>query len=225
MSKKRDFDQLAKRAGIIRPAITYHRQSKSYIVSIADVKMIKRGGYTSLEVGSYRTIEDANDRLQDDIQACIERNLADYPNVLERVTNQYHIVTDELSDRDIAYQLLESLLNSPETKESAEIALHYLESLESQRQADTSHPKGTYISQYPEQQKKPIQWEQPDYREHPVYTFDIDCPYCGQHVTLERHSPRNPVHCGEDDCATEHNRALARERKRRQRERQRSSKT
>jgi len=220
MSKKRDFDRLAKRVGIIRPDVTYDRLSKSYIVSIADVKTIKRGGYTSLEVGSYRTIDDANNRLQDDIQACIERNLADYPDIVERVTKQYHIVTHELSDRDRAIQALESLLKSPKTKESAQLALDYIESLEAQTQADTVHPKGTYSSQYPDQQKKPIQWKQPDYREHPVYTFEVDCPYCEQHVTLERHSPRNPVHCGEDACATEHNRTLARERKRRQRQRE-----
>jgi hypothetical protein len=219
MSKKRDFDRLAKRVGIIRPDVTYHRLSKSYVISIAEVKMTGKRGYTSIEVGSYRTIEDAQGQLQDDIQACVDRNLADYPDILERVTSAYHIVTSELSDRDRTHQLLESLLDSQKTKELAQVALDYIQSLESKIEADTVHPSGKYTSQYPDVKKKPIDWTQPDYREHPVYIFEVDCPYCGQHVTLERHSSKEPVHCGKDDCATEHNRTLARERKRRQRER------
>jgi hypothetical protein len=218
MSKKRDFQRVAKEAGILKSGVQYYRQSKSYIISIADNPLPEGKGYTTLSVGVYPTVNDAREHLPNDIQACVDHNLSDYPDILERVTERYHPVM--LSDRDITYQLLKALLNDPSTAQSAQATLQYIESLESQIQAETVRPKGTYTSQYPDQQKKPIEWQQPDYREHPVYIFVIDCPYCGQHVTLERHSPRNPVHCGEDDCATEHNRTLARERKRRQRERQ-----
>lgn len=223
MSKKQGFERIAKQVGIIRPHVTY-KPRMGYVIDIADVPMSDRAGYTSLEVGLYQSIDEAKMQLADDIRACINRNLADYPDILERVIEKYHPVTDDLSERDITHQLLQALANDPAKAKQATIALEYIQSLESKIDADTVHPKGTYDSKYPDIQKKPIDWQQPDYREHPVYTFEVDCPYCGQHVTLERHSPREPQHCGKDECATEHNRALARERKRRQRRRQKRNK-
>ncbi|MEL6309630.1 MAG: hypothetical protein AAFQ52_15925 [Chloroflexota bacterium] len=88
-------------------------------------------------------------------------------------------------------------------------------------QTNQYKPKEDYDHQ-PDKIDK-LAWQQPLHRDAPVWVFALDCPYCGQHVMLERHSPREPQHCGDESCATEHKRILARERKRRQRRRENTS--
>ncbi|MEL6309474.1 MAG: hypothetical protein AAFQ52_15130 [Chloroflexota bacterium] len=229
MSKKRAFYNLAHEMGILSPIVKYEKRSKEYHICIS-IPAEDGVGVIDAVIGGYHALADAKETLEADIQAFLLR----YPTALEKVTDRYHIVTlneGEQSQDDTAHkirQFLEALQreNHQYYQDDAVAILakqtaQYIADLEAERPPNMA--KGTYKSQLPEQPKKAIEWEQPQARQHPVYTFEFDCQYCGGHFILERHSPRQPQHCGGESCAAEHRRKLARERKRRQRERERLS--
>ncbi len=231
MSNQQAFRQLAIGKGILSPKIQYDRRAGDYTICIT-IPASDGVGFVDAGVGVYQTLAQAKDQLSDDIAKFLLR----YPDAKDKVASRYHKATDsqntfEQSNTDdrraSTYQLLQALQNEEHPyyqddllAQLATDALAYIISLEAQLPPTTA--KGTYESKLPEQPKKAIEWEQPIARQHPVYTFDLICPYCGDEVTLERHSPHAPKHCDKDECGIEHRRTLARERKRRQRERERN---
>lgn len=226
MSKKREFIRLARQAGIVSPSVTYDRRAKGYHVAIGSIPNPYNAGYVDIEIALYDNLNETRDRIEADIRACIDHNIDRYPDILKKVTITYEDVT--LSDRDRTYQWLDGLSrdDDSDTAQSAKIALNYFEVLESQARETTRQPKGTYKTTLTEPvERKPLQWQQPDYRNAPVYYFDLECPYCGRSETLERRRNRRPPHCGRDDCQQVHERTLARDRKRRQRARQKKNET
>jgi endogenous inhibitor of DNA gyrase (YacG/DUF329 family) len=110
----------------------------------------------------------------------------------------------------------------PEIGDMANDCLRYIEQLEELVEEliaeQGEEGRRRYRSILPLQAKKKVKWKQPKHRKHPVYEFEIDCPYCQQSVKLERLSPHYPAHCDKESCKRDHKRALARERKRRQRD-------
>jgi len=224
MSAKREFQRLAKRFGILSPEVEYERRQKAYSIRI-EIKNPGGVGYTNPAVGVYENLLLAEEQLEADIQAFLLR----YPDAMDKVTERYHIVTrDEPPDIDNIEQLLQALQNKNHpyyiddtVARIASRAVDYIAELESDQPPKKA--KGTYSSRLPEQPKKPIGWSQPGARQHPVYVFEFRCPYCGDDVHLERHSPREPQRCDKVGCAEEHRRLLARERKRRQRSRNKKS--
>lgn len=128
---------------------------------------------------------------------------------------------DTISKRDKSAELSPEVIRAKlifgaENRESVtlipeEVSL-LLELLPPMQSSGSYEPKETQATT-----KKAIVWHQPAVRKSPVWHHTIVCEYCGQTVTLERHSSRIPPHCGSDTCSQEHNRLLARRRKRRER--------
>ena len=66
----------------------------------------------------------------------------------------------------------------------------------------------------------PIPWNQPSYRQTPVYQHTLACAVCDKTVTVQTHRSQPPPVCDRDDCRATHIRLQARDRKRRQRARE-----
>lgn len=225
MSKRRQFVKVAEQAGILSFSVTYERQAKAYAIRIT-VPLENDKVFTDPAVGVYTTAEAAQEQIADDLLRFLER----YPSAWESVTLLYQDVTQAQHEAalSLGWEMLEGIANADlrvlrfDHQAAAQAILDEVASLRDHPPQRGRVAKGTYSSRLPDQPKKPIAWQQPDARQHPVYTFEITCPYCGAEVTLGRHSPREPRHCGAETCQVEHERLLARERKRRQRARQQS---
>jgi hypothetical protein len=220
MDKRKLYRDIAKRVGIKAPQVEYIAKRKAYAIGIE--MAMPRGGFSVRDIGVYETPQDAEARLKDDLRAFLQK----YPEAKSKVTLLYENVTKAkpLTPKEASRELLNRLLAgqgsialNEQLRQMAEITLEYLEKLEAPRAQRKA--KGTYRNRV-FGEKKPIQWEQPDAREAPVYRFEVDCPYCGRHVSMERFSPREPQHCGQPECYTLHERELARVRKQRQRARE-----
>lgn len=224
MDKRRLYRDIAKRAGIKDPAIEYHRERKAYSIGI-ELKT-PSGGYAAYGVGLYYSPQEAEARVADDLKVFLKK----HPEASEKVTLSYNTVTtvDAITPKQASRVLLENLLAQQETlsphevQELAQRTLEYIEKLEAPRVKERA--SGKYRSRVPGLKKKPIVWEQPGARQAPVYEFEVDCPYCGRHVSMERFSPHEPRHCGQEGCYQEHERELGKERQRRWRERHKGSK-
>jgi hypothetical protein len=222
MDKRKLYRNIAKRAGIIAPEIEYYRERKAYSIGIT-IKTPDGKGFYAPSIGLYESPQDAEGRIADDLKAFLEK----HPEAREKVTISYKSVTKQTpkqASRELLQRLLAgegNLALNAEVQRMAKATLEYLEKLETLR----PKPKATgiYRSLYPNQKKKALKWKQPIARQAPIYTFEVDCPYCGRHVTMERFSPREPQHCGQDECYTLHERELARVRKQRQRAREKGS--
>lgn len=212
--------KIAKQAGIVTCDVTYERHLKSYAIRIT-VPLKQGKGFTDAAVGVYTSPEEAATRIDDDLLAFLDKE----PAAWDKVSLSYDDVMQERQRAALAlgWEMLQAIaegnlhLLKQEHRAAATAILDEVARLQAHSPALARKAKGTYKSRLPNQPKKPIEWEQPDSRQHPVYVFEITCPYCGTHATLERHSPREPRHCGAQACEEEHTRILARERKRRQR--------
>jgi hypothetical protein len=220
MDKRRLYRNIAKKAGIEDPQVEYIARRKAYAIGIE--MAMPRGGFSVRDIGVYETPQDAESRIAEDLKSFLQK----YPEAQSKVTVSYNTVTqiETLSPKEASRELLNRLLTGEGSltldahlQQMAKTTLEYLEKLEAPRVRRKA--KGRYRSRSFEP-KKSIEWEQPDAREAPVYFFEVDCPYCGRHVSLERFSPREPQHCGQPECYTKHERELARVRKQRQRARE-----
>lgn len=231
MSSKRDeFRKIGKAAGIKSPEIEYIPERKAYTIGITIQSPDKKGFYAP-SVGMYHDLKEA----QENIKADLTRFLDKHPQAREKVTGLYDTVTLQ-EPRAVAKSFvvnwikrglgggLFDLLNEGYTLEDIEEIIGQIESImsdiESPKKATKRVKKSSYKSILPDAEKAAITWEQPEERLAPVYHFEITCPYCGSHVSLERFSPKSPAHCGADSCQEKHERELARIRKQRQRARQ-----
>ena len=79
MSKKDKYIKIARRAGIKSPDVSYNRISKTYVISIGNVKLPNAKGYTSLPVGDYSSFSEAEEHLPEDIQASVNNHDDTYP--------------------------------------------------------------------------------------------------------------------------------------------------
>jgi hypothetical protein len=213
---KRDFQKLAKETGIQAPQVEYNKQSKEYIIRMT-IPNPDRAGYINPIIGAYATIEDAQERITDDLRAFVQK----YPSAQDKITIRYKTVTISEIDNQAMVMLLKRLIHSKGkltiTNEDRIIAQAIIEALPPDRAS------GDYQSVHPDQDKHPVEWSQPKAKQTPIWQHAVDCPYCGSHEIIETYSPRTPKHCSQDACAEEHIRNLARERKRRQREREKAS--
>jgi hypothetical protein len=239
MTLRKEYSRIAKDAGIAYPTIEYERQLQAYSICIMIPNPSQSdhntGGYIAATVGTYSSVDEAREKIDSDLLKFVRK----YPAALDMVTSTYanrikaqqaFTETYDTVTEDNAGALLTALLKlistsstldlTPSHREAAKQGLQYIRDLKAKLPPEVA--QGNYHSRYPDQPKQPIDWQQPQARQHPVYVFEVDCPYCGKSVTLERYSPREPQHCGEDTCEQEHQRLLARERKRRQRQRHQS---
>lgn len=137
----------------------------------------------------------------------------------DNITVQYNNVT-KITQQEALYQLLDRVeQGQPVPTELIGQARAYVARLE-QGQPVKQHATGRYTSRHPEAEAVPLAWEQPGYRQAPIYTHAIVCGVCGEAVTIRNHSPNPPSVCERENCQVAHQRALARARKRRQRSRE-----
>jgi hypothetical protein len=219
MDKRRLYRKIAKKAGIKDPQVEYIPKLKGYGIGIE--MAMPRGGFSVRDIGVYESPQEAEARIVEDLKAFLQK----YPEAQNKVTLSYSTVTqrEPLSPKEASRELLNRLLAGQgsiildeQLRQMAETTLEYLEKLEAPRVKRENSRYHSRVSGT----KKAIQWKQPDSREAPVYFFEIDCPHCKRHVSMERFSPREPQHCGQPECYTLHERELARVRKQRQRARE-----
>lgn len=244
MSTRDKLYKLARKVGVKQFDASYNRSTKQW--TVYSVERNPDGpGYVSYGIGVYLDYAHAKRQLADDWQAYQQgtqdpaedtffddmREASDAyiaSRLSEQVTLLYDIVTQSLDDTSdgqaVLYALLDTLRGVSEHP-VVDAAQSYLDSVESVETHNVTKPAATgrYTSKLPDAPKAPIAWEQPAARQAPVYTFEVDCPYCQRSETLSRHSPRPPAHCGRDECQQQHQRKLARERKRRQRAREKQT--
>ena len=210
---KRDFQKLAKETGIQAPQVDYDKRAKEYIIRMT-IPNPNGVGFTNPVIGVYTTIENAQERLADDLRAFIQK----YPSAQDNVTVSYKPVTISEIDNQTIVRFLNRIIHSKGkltiTNEDKITAQAIIEALPPDRAS------GDYQSVHPDQDKYPVEWSQPKAKQTPVWKHAVDCPYCGTHEIIETYSPRAPKHCSKDACAEEHTRTQARVRKQRQRARQ-----
>lgn len=238
MSTRDKLHKLARKAGVKRFDASYNRQSKQW--TVYSVERDPDGpGYVSVAFGVYMDYAHAKRQLAQDWQAYQNGTLATAGDTFfdemreasdaylanrlgDSITLLYDYVTKSVDDASDGEQVLHALLDTlrgVSEHPMLDAAIAHLDALESPQKPVAD---GRYTSKLPNAPKAPIDWQQPAARQAPVYTFELDCSYCGRSETLGRHSPIPPAHCGRPDCEKEHTKKLNAERQRRYRARQKA---